>query len=479
MTAPKADLQGTKALFIAYFYPPTVSTGVPGSMRTLKFLRNLENGECHVLTNDQDVADGDNALSHVQLPVNGETIHRVKGWDLFKLLLALRGLIKSLLSRVRSSGTTEDTSQASATQPQKVVFKSEADGAGKGGRLQQLKDFIYNLCYFPDQAGPWILPAFFRGWRLVRRGQVDVIFATGSPWSGLLVGYLISLVSGKPWVADFRDPWVNNPFHQSKGPWLDRLSAKLERRIVMHASAVSLNTEPLMTEFLERYPEVNPDKFLVMPNGIDQSDFQDLPDATAPHQAGTLNLCHAGFLYGVRDPASLLDAIREVNGQLAETDQKVVFTQIGDLSLDYDVHDRYADLIEQGSLIVKPAQPYRQCLGDLAGADIVVNIQSGTKTQVPSKLYDYLALEKPILHITPDHGALANLVRKYQLGTCLAQEEHQAIVDYLVNRIQRVATGAGIDEAYPNRSRFLIENITQDLIQTLLSLSRERQPHET
>lgn len=50
MAENPADLQGTRVLFIAYFYPPTESTGVPGSMRTVKFIRNLGNGERHVLT---------------------------------------------------------------------------------------------------------------------------------------------------------------------------------------------------------------------------------------------------------------------------------------------------------------------------------------------------------------------------------------------------------------------------------------------
>src|SRR5690554_8204357 len=71
------DLGGRRVLFIAYFFPPAISTGVPGSMRTVKCLRYLHNGECHVLTGPADTREQDNALAHLSLAVNGEVMPRV------------------------------------------------------------------------------------------------------------------------------------------------------------------------------------------------------------------------------------------------------------------------------------------------------------------------------------------------------------------------------------------------------------------
>lgn len=211
----KSNLSGKNILFIAYFFPPTDSTEVPGAMRTLKFVRNLEGGALHVMTTPPRMPESASALSHVQLPVNGETLHRVRPWDIFKMLLSLRARLKGMLKR------QAQTNAAQAT-PTSNPFKTGADSGQAPSKAKQLKDFIYNLCYFPDQAGPWILPAYFYGKQLVRGQKIDAIFATGSPWSGLFAGYLISKATGKPLIADFRDPWMNNPFHQSKGPLLDR-----------------------------------------------------------------------------------------------------------------------------------------------------------------------------------------------------------------------------------------------------------------
>ena len=466
--AVKASLNGRKVLFIAYFYPPTVGTGVPGSMRTIKFLRNMDQGECHVLTPPPMVSDAESALSHLSIPVNDERIHRVRPWDLFKLLLAMRAGIKRWVGRKAS---TQESSGGA-----KAVFKSQEASGSEGQRkgvFQRTKDFVYDLCYFPDQAGPWIVPAFLKGRRIVKAQGIDVIFATGSPWSGLVVGYLISRFTGKPLIADFRDPWMNNPFHQSKGRLLDRWAARLEKRVVHYAAAVSLNTEALMEEFLRRYPERNPDTFFVMPNGVDKADFSQLDAVTlATGSDRELTLCHAGFLYGVRDPAALLEAIRQANASLKVDGVRVRFRQIGEISLSYDIRERFSDLIDSGDFILDPPMPYQECLKALKASDIVVNIQPGTKTQVPSKLYDYLAIERPMLHITPQSGALGNLVLKYDLGTCMDFDQIDDISRYLTDRALRKSRGEPITEEYRHKGRFYIEHIAEDLATCVQRLAK-------
>ena len=173
MIKNSANLQGKKILFIAYFYPPALTTNVPGAMRTIKFIRNLTNGQFHVLTTPKQLNESDTALPHLSLPINGEIIYRIESWDIFKLLLGFR----SMLINLTSKKIKEDSSN---NIPQSTVFKShDGDLKSSQSKLQKLKDFVYNLCYFPDQAGPWILPASLKGKKLVKTNKIDVIFATG------------------------------------------------------------------------------------------------------------------------------------------------------------------------------------------------------------------------------------------------------------------------------------------------------------
>jgi glycosyltransferase involved in cell wall biosynthesis len=465
----RADLNGCNVLFIAYFYPPTASTGVPGSMRTVKFIRHLSGGQCHVLTTPPSVSDETNALSQLILPVNGEVIHRVKPLDVFKLLLGVRGTVKKLL------GKQKPTSRVEAA-PATATFKSTSNDspAQQQSTFQKLKDFIYNLCYFPDQAGPWILPAYKNGKAIVKKNNIDVIFATGSPWSGLIAGYLISKSTGKPLIIDFRDPWLNNPFHQSKGKLLDSWTKALEQRIVKHAAAVSLNTEPLKNEFLRRYLYLPPQKFFVMPNGYDSTDFEQISAEPRQEDDSSMVLCHAGFLYGVRDPAALLDAIRIINSEQADQAGKckLVFRQIGDVQLAYSLDNRYADLVENGSLILDAARSYQACLSSLKSADIVVNIQPATQSQIPSKLYDYLAINKPIVSLTPHQGALGQLIREEQFGFQADFNDQDALLKIL----RKISTAAVSDNftGYENRNKFAIEEVARLLTQRINNTVKEK-----
>ena len=465
MSDNHGDLQGLNVLFVAYFYPPTDSTGVPGCMRTLKFVRNLSNGSCHVLTTTPSVSPLKDSLGHISLPANGEHIHRASTVDIFRFLLSLRKRIRTLLAG----------RQQAASVPVQSVLKTDGDESeNKRSRLQRIKDFVYDICYFPDQAGPWLIPAFVRGIRIVRKHRIDAIFATGSPWSGLVVGYLISRFTGKPLIVDFRDPWMDNPFHLSKGRLLDSWSARLERRVVHHASAVSLNTDPLKAEFLQRYPDIEPDKFFVMPNGYDPEDFRDIQPESRKESSNTLVLCHAGFLYGVRDPAVLLEAIRDANQQLRNQGKRIIFRQIGDVNLGYDVRERYSDLVSDGSLILDKARPYRECLSALTSADIVVNVQPGTKTQIPSKLYDYLAINKPILNITSTEGALGDLVLRKGLGDLVSFDQQEELTHLLMNYS---ASGLpGQFQGYENRADFSVTHIAKELAERIRACTQSATP---
>ncbi|PPI79366.1 hypothetical protein DXI23_03690 [Marinobacter flavimaris] len=461
-----ADLAGRKVLFIAYFFPPTVSTGVPGSQRTVKFLRNLSNGECHVLTVPATVSDQDNALRHLSLPINGEVIHRVAPWDIFKALLSLRKRVKSLFKRGSSpTGTSE---APAATQPAQSVFRSGNDTKDTRSAFQKLKDFIYDLCYFPDRAGPWILPATRYGKKLVREQDIDVIFATGSPWSGLITGYLISKATRKPLIVDFRDPWMDNPFHQSKGRFLDNWTSKLERKVVTHAAAVSLNTPPLRDAFIARYPEIEAERFFVMPNGFDPSEqICKTPRENAPPD--TLVLCHTGFLYGVRDPAPLLEAIREANKGLGDSKKKVCLIQVGAINLSYDIGSRFEDLTQTKTLILKGKLSHEECIEIQAQADILVNIQPFTKTQVPSKLYEYLAPKIAIFNITPKDGALGKIVTEDGLGGLFENTDDNRLTATL---IQLAIDKTQLDRYVPiNIEKYRVDRITSVLSNKIIEIS--------
>ncbi|MCH8538581.1 MAG: glycosyltransferase [Alkalimonas sp.] len=450
-----------KVLFVAYFFPPVEGGGLPGAMRILKFLRYTKT-DGYVLT--QTTSEDILVDPSLQTNLPSDKVIRAGVLDPFGVLLKLQFWVKTTLKKLRRSKPAASENQSSPASSS--VFASEQHDHQKS-KLAKCKDFLHDLNYFPDQASAWILPAWLKGRKVIKQQGIDVIFATGSPWSSLLLGYWLSKSTRKPLIVDFRDPWINNPFHHSKGKFLERKAEKWERKIIEHAAVVSLNTEPLRDEFLSRYPDVDVSKFVVLPNGYDESDVNNsyIPSANPDE----LIIRHAGFLYGLRDPSLLLEAIHWCN-QKAKSEgltRRWVFEQIGAINLNYDLCSRYQHMIQDGSFRVLQQVPYMKCQQLLQEADLLVNIQPGTRTQVPSKIYDYLAVGRPILNITPHDGALGKMVIQHGLGCCFNFEDKDALCSYLNERL--IYLDWLTSENYEQKSRFSIASVSEQLDDALFA----------
>jgi hypothetical protein len=141
------------------------------------------------------------------------------------------------------------------------------------------------------------------------------------------------------------------------------------------------------------------------------------------------------------------------------------------VELNYDISERYSEMLTDGSLILEPSLPYKKCLSILKSSDLVVNIQPGTKTQVPSKLYDYLSIDRPILTISDRAGALGQLVENYQLGDLFSFDEQKALTQWLID----LADSLDKDEAfhpYPAKDVFDCTNIANTLAEKLAHVSQ-------
>ncbi len=448
-------------LYVAYLYPPVGGLGLPGAQRIIKFVRSMECSSAHVLTVKPECYPSYAVLDNkLELPVNNETIHRTNVFDMFDILLNCKEIIlgkkKSRQSPVSNKGATASPGKFSG-----IWYEQQ-----NRSWWQRLKDFVSDVFNFPDSSSSWIIPAVYSGLKIVKKHGITVIFATGAPWSALAIAYMISRFSDVPFVVDFRDPWIDNPFHVSKGKLLDVLAMKLERTIIKHASIVSANTEELRESFLKRYPEVDPDKLITLPNGFDVNDYQHISSGSKSETGGNdrnkLVLAHAGFLYGTRDPSSIIEAIRKIT-KSANGGRDIVFLQIGKISLNYDFHEEFKDLLADNKIILIDQLPYRECLQTLTKADVLLNIQPKTMTQVTSKIYDYLCLNLPILTVTPLDGALGNMVRKYDLGDVYAPEDIDGIsicIDGLWQRKQKEGT---LKINYPNLDIFDVRKIAGKL----------------
>src|SRR5262249_20222284 len=129
-------------------------------------------------------------------------------------------------------------------------------------------------------------------------------YSVSAPYSAHLVGLMVSIVTGRPWVADLRDQWRENSERKLPTRFHRNVHARLESLTIHRADHVVTTTRMMTTDLVERYPDVPPERFHTITNGYDT---EDLPRGVAINKEGFL-AAHAGTFYAERSPEPLFKA---------------------------------------------------------------------------------------------------------------------------------------------------------------------------
>src|SRR5690606_7308351 len=103
---------------------------------------------------------------------------------------------------------------------------------------QSLKKVILDLFHIPDRYCGWILFGVMRGLLVIHKEKPDVIFATTPCPSALVIGYVLSEISRRPLIVDYRDPWTDPYVGFDKAVFITKIHRFLERCILNHAQKI-------------------------------------------------------------------------------------------------------------------------------------------------------------------------------------------------------------------------------------------------
>ena len=268
-----------KVLIVSYAFPPL---NIAGSFRPLKFVKNLPNfgWTVAVLTvkGRNDILHDQSLLDEVPPSVE---IYQAKEFDPFSLLMFKRDHRKG----VASSAKMKDRLL-------KIAYRA----------LETLRTTIS----MPDIQIYWALPAIIKGIQVFMKNRYDTIITTSPPPSAHLIGLILSKITNKPWIVDFRDPWVDGyNFQTHKSLLRQSIEAWLEKIVVTNASAIIANTHPNKKVLLKRYnSSLSSSKVVTITNGFDKK----LLDSVSSEKNIKFTICHTGVLYPDLEPFFFLDA---------------------------------------------------------------------------------------------------------------------------------------------------------------------------
>jgi len=262
----------------------------------------------------------------------------------------------------------------------------------------------------PDRWSSWVLSGLLKGWFETRRSRPDVLWSTYPIASAHLIAGLLSRLRGLPWIADFRDPLVDEG-HEPRD-LLERTQRRLEQWVMANASACVFVTEDAARLYAQRYPAMV-SKIVVIENGYDETIFERV---TAVRNTGGRKwlLLHSGVIYPrERDPSTFFEAVRQLIDakELSPAQLCIRFRASG--------HDR--EILScalryglQDCVETAPPIPYEEAIAEMMGADLLLVFQGVEfNRQIPAKLYEYLRAARPVLGIVDPTGSTAARLRTF------------------------------------------------------------------
>ncbi len=391
-----------KVLFISYFFPPLGGGGVQRSVKFAKYLPWFDWQPTILTVKGIDYSAYDHSLLD-QLP-GGVKLHRSGSLDPARISKILRSLLR------RSESVPKSNSSDSGA---RGIYRIVPPG---------IRTFLDAWFFFPDNKIGWLPFAVAKGIRIAKTEDVSAIYSSSPPVTGHLVAYLIKVFTRVPWVADFRDPWTENPFLDSKTSLRKRAEGFLERKVVGKADNIILNTEVSREIFVGKYEDQYPGKFITIMNGFDPEDFKDLDASSCSSDNEKLTITYAGALYGKRNCEPLLLGTRKMLSKHPDVAQGVDINLIGLIS---SANQKLVDKLGLEKVVhVQGYQLHEKCLRSLCRSDVLLLITSpeeGAGT-IPGKLFEYFGIGRPIMALTSGREII-DLINRTKSGVIVSPDD--------------------------------------------------------
>lgn len=293
--------------------------------------------------------------------------------------------------------------------------------------LRKLKQGVREYIVFPDKSTGWIPFATAEGERLTKKWWPDLIFASGPPFSTLLVAYKIARRRSIPLVCEFRDRWWDDPYYPPTRLCTLR-QRLLERRIAGYACGLTTVSEPWAETYRARYGK----PVQVIYNGYDAEGDRPTKGVPAAFPVATLNVIYTGGIYpGRRDPRPLFRALANDTGLKSRV--RIWF---------YGTAERHVRPLAKETGVsacirVEPAVPHATAVKLQQRADVLLLMQWNDPREqgnVPGKLFEYLGTGRPILLLGLPGGVPDQILRERDAG--VLANDSDAIARHLTRWLQ-------------------------------------------
>ena len=205
-----------KVLVITYYWPPAGGSGVQRVAKFCKYLGAFGWEPLVLTVRDGNYTGLDKSLLHDVEHI--QTVYRAPSWEPHAVFNRLTAIRKKSANRGAAPSTTSS-----------------------GGLMQTIGEYIRLNLFIPDSRIGWKPQAIRMGSALIRDARPDIIFSSAPPYTPHLIARDLKRMHGIPWVADFRDPWLENHAYNRvpRLPWVKQYNRRLEQGVLQEADCIT------------------------------------------------------------------------------------------------------------------------------------------------------------------------------------------------------------------------------------------------
>lgn len=397
-----------KILLIAFFYPPSRASGVYRALAIGNYLVD-QGHDVTVLTTTRsffeleagpldESLEGriDPRIKLIRVPFSTRPAHR--SIELLSPVMArFRPIMKRLLPRpLRSKLDLLSLRSGAALHPPGLV----------------------------DRYRSWYGPAVEATTNNVNLPDLDLVIATGNPWTSFAIAHTLASLGDASYVMDYRDPWKIDV--RTGQPYLRPAETEaLEALLLAGALRVTHPNQHLADRYCEFFPEMT-NRVRVMENGFDPETLPAL-DEMRPLRANASEPLRLGALGTVSDMWPL--------DEFGEAWLKYLAANV-DYRFDLAGHLGWFDSGRSGLAaklkrlkINYVGQKQRSHVSEFyRSLDAVVMFSWGDSGLTAGKMYEVAAIGLPILCIQPEGGGVRTfLERDHPRAVCVNPEPSEIL----------------------------------------------------
>lgn len=434
-----------RILLITYYFPPSDYGATNRILRLIPYW--AENDfQCTVLTTDRENSRSVTDLSLLEELKFFEGIERTFSIEPFRKWDELRSK--------GSSNNRTGTRNGYLTRTNLISILIWI--------LKPFTLFIRNFTSIPDVAVGWYPFAFTRGKHLLKNGNYDLIISTIPSQTANLVGYRLSKLFKIPFVADFRDSWLDYGRKYDKISKV--ISLNMLQKVIDQCSAATFTSYEMHKEFKSLFPKYG-SKMFYLPHGIVDLQMEQI----SKDEGSIFSIGYIGTLDRLRDPTPLVKMVEHLKRTRPDIYNKLKIKIVGHVTIEIKNIILISDVKEKFEFVgfvnrMESIKLMYSCNALLLLLSDISNIGYGASS---SKIYDYLATGFPILALVPE-GSVSRMVKETRSGKAFVPTDHIAAAEWLSSLIDKKIEVIYKNETIKNLETNNIANKFWDIFERIL-----------